>query len=80
MIGNTLGKTFLTSVVGNYWSTSGLRVNLYSVKGRLIIFPLFLLEGNAILVMTPQAHCVGYFVCIQKLDAVGPVDNKPSTN
>ena len=50
-----LGKTFLTSHVGNHWSTGGLRENSYSVKGGLKIFPLFLLKGNAILQMTPRA-------------------------
>ena len=53
-----LGRTFLTSLVGNHWATGGLRVNLYPVKGGLIIFPLFLLEENAILSMTPKADCV----------------------
>ena len=52
-----LGKTFLTSLVGNHWATGGLLVNSSSVKGGLIIFPLFLLEGNAILPMTPKADC-----------------------
>ena len=51
-----LEKTFLTSQVGNRWSTGGLWVNSYSLKGGLIIFPLFLLEGNAILQMTPMAE------------------------
>ena len=55
---NILGKTFLTSLVGNHWATGRLRLNLSSVKGGLIIFPLLLLEGNAILPMTPKAHCV----------------------
>ena len=52
-----LGKIFLTSLVGNHWATGGLRVNSSSVKGGLIIFPLFLLEENAILPMTPRADC-----------------------
>ena len=55
---DNLGKTSLTSLVGNYWATDGLRVNSSLVKGELIIFPLFLLEGNAILPMTPKAGCV----------------------
>ena len=32
-------------------------VNLTSMKGGLLNFPLFLLEGNAILPMTPKAGC-----------------------
>ena len=50
-----LGKTFLTSLVGNHWATVGLRVNSSSVKGGPIIFPLFLLKGNSILLMTLKA-------------------------
>ena len=42
---DSLGKTFLTSPVGNHWVTDGLRVNSSPVKVGLIIFPLFLL-GN----------------------------------
>ena len=38
-------------------ATGGLRVNLSSVKGGLINFPLFLLEGIVILLMTPKADC-----------------------
>ena len=53
----SLGKTFLTSLVGNYWATDGLRVNSSPVKGEFIIFPLFLLEENAILPMTARADC-----------------------
>ena len=49
-----LGKTFLTSIAGNHWATGGLQVNSYSVKGGLILSPVFLLEGNAILPMTPK--------------------------
>ena len=56
-VSDRLGKIFLTSLVGYHWATGGLRVNQYSVKGGLIIFPLFLLEGNAILPMTPKADC-----------------------
>ena len=51
-----LGKTFLTSLVGNHWDTGGLWVNSSSVKGRFIIFSLFLLKGNAILPMTPKTN------------------------
>ena len=46
----------------HYWChcsviKGGLRVNSSSVKVGLINFPLFLLEGNAILPMTPKAGC-----------------------
>ena len=54
---DSLGKTSLTSLVGNYWATDGLRVNSSPVKGELIIFPLFLLEENTILPMTARADC-----------------------
>ena len=54
---DSLGKTFLTLLLGSLGATGGLWVNSSSVKGRLIIFPLFLLEGNAILPMTPKADC-----------------------
>ena len=52
-----LGHTFLTSLVGNQWATSGLRVNWCSVNGGLIMFPLFLLNGNTILPMIPVDTC-----------------------
>ena len=52
-----LGKTFLMSLLGNHRATGGLRVNSSSVKGGLISFQLFLLEGNTILTMTPKADC-----------------------
>ena len=48
-----LGKTFLTSLVGNYWATDGLRVNLTLDT----IFPLFLLKGNTILSITSKTDC-----------------------
>ena len=54
---DSLGKTFLTSLVGNHRATGGLWVNLPSVKGGLINFPLFLLEGITILPMTSKANC-----------------------
>ena len=57
----SLGKTSMKSLVGNYWATDGLWVNSSPVKGEFIIFPLFLLEENAILLMTGTADCVGYF-------------------
>ena len=41
---DSLVKTSLTSLVGNYWATDGLRVNSSPVKGEFIIFSLFLLE------------------------------------
>ena len=40
-----LGKTFLMSLLGNLSATGGLRVNSSSVKGGVISFSLFLLEG-----------------------------------
>ena len=59
-----LGKTFLKSLVGNHWATRGLLMNSSSVKGSIIIFPLFLFKGNAILTMTPKADCgVAMSVC-----------------
>ena len=39
------------------WVTGRLRVNSYSVKGGLMVFPLFLLEGDALLPMTHMADC-----------------------
>ena len=57
---DSLGKTFLTLLVGNLGATGGLRVNSSPVKGELIIFPLFLPEWNAILPMTAKAVCVRY--------------------
>ena len=46
----SLGSTVLKWQ--NHWATGGLHVNLTSLKGGPIIFPLFLLKGNAILAMT----------------------------
>ena len=54
---DSLGKTFLTSLVGNLWDTGKFLVNSYSGEGGLTRFPLVLLEGNAILLMTPKADC-----------------------
>ena len=54
---NSLSKTSLTSFVGNHLATSGLQVNLSTVKGGAISSPLFLLEENAILSMTAKAGC-----------------------
>ena len=55
----SLGKTFLSLVVDNLGATGGLWVNSTPVKVNLIILPLFLPEGNAILPMTAKAVC-GY--------------------
>ena len=52
-----LGKTFLTFLLGNLGATGGLRVNSSPVKVKLLIFPLFLPEGNAILPMTAKEAC-----------------------
>ena len=54
-----LGKTFLTFLLGNLGATGGLRVNSSPVKVKLIIFPLFLPERNAILPMTAKEACGG---------------------
>ena len=56
---NSLGKPFLRLLLGNLGATDGLRVNSSPVKVELIIFPLFLPEGNAILLMTAKAVCDG---------------------
>ena len=47
---DSLGNTFLGA-------TGGLRLNLSPVKVKLIIFPLFLPKGNAILPITPKEVC-----------------------
>ena len=54
---DSLGNSFLTLLVGNLGATGGLRVNSSPVTLKLIIFPLFLPEGNAILPMTSMAVC-----------------------
>ena len=54
---DSLGKTFL--LVHNLGATGGLRLNSSPVKVKLIIIPLFLPEGNAILPITPKAVCAG---------------------
>ena len=54
---DSLGTDLLSLSGGNQWATGGLRVNSTLVKGGLISFPLFLLEGNAILPKTPKAGC-----------------------
>ena len=56
----SLGNTFLTSLFGKHWATVGLRLSSSSVKEWLISNPLFLLEGNVILPITPSAGCEGY--------------------
>ena len=53
-----LGKTFLSLLVDILGATGGLRVNSSLVKVKLIIFPLFVPKGNAILPITPKAVCV----------------------
>ena len=55
---NSLEKIFLSLLVDNLGATGGLRVNSSSVKVKLLIFPLFLSEGKAILPMTSYAVCV----------------------
>ena len=57
---NSLGTTFMSFLVDNLGATGGLRVNFSPVKVKLIIFPLFLPEGNAILPITPEAVCGRY--------------------
>ena len=52
-----LGKTFLLLLVDNLGATGGLRVNSSPVRVKLIIFPLFLPKGNAILSMTAMEVC-----------------------
>ena len=47
----------LTSLVGYYWATDKLGVNSSRVKGELVIFPLILLEENAILPIIARADC-----------------------
>ena len=54
---NSLGNKFLSLLVDNLGATGKLRVNSSPVKVKLIIFPLFLPEGNAILPITPKAVC-----------------------
>ena len=54
---DSLGKTFLLLLVHNLGATGGLQLNLSPVKVKLIIFPLFLSEGNAILPITPKEVC-----------------------
>ena len=54
---DSLGKTFLTLLLGNLGATGGLRMNSSPVKVKLVIFPLFLPEGNAILPMIARAVC-----------------------
>ena len=58
---NSLGKTFLSLLVDNLGATAILRLNSSAVKVKLIIFPLFLPEGNPILPITPKAVC-GSFI------------------
>ena len=60
---DSLGKTFLTSLVSNLWATGGFRMNSYSGE---VSFPVLLLEGNAILPMTPRADCGGGILLLWK--------------
>ena len=46
----------LSSGGRNHWATGGLQVNLTSLKAGPIIFSLFLLEENAILLMTSKGR------------------------
>ena len=55
-----LGKTFLSLLVNNLGATGGLWLNSSPVNVKLIIFPLFLPEGNAIFPITTKAVCVAY--------------------
>ena len=54
---DSLAKTFLLLLVDNLGATGKLRSNSSPVKVKLIIYPLFLPEGNAILPITPMAVC-----------------------
>ena len=53
-----LGTVWLSLSGGNHWATGVFQLSSTSMKGGLISFPLFLVEGNAILPMTPRAGCV----------------------
>ena len=68
---DSLGKTFLTPLVGNLWSTGGFWVN--SGEGGLIS-SLFSLEGNAILPMKPQADFAA--LCLTKFFKSQNLKNK----
>ena len=61
-----LGKTFLPLLGDNLGATGGLRLNSSPVKVKLIIFPLFLPKGNAILPITPKAVCGGGHCLVDK--------------
>ena len=54
---DSLGKIFLLLLLDKLVATGRLRVNSSPVKVKLIIFPLFLPEGNAILPMTAKTVC-----------------------
>ena len=56
---DSLRKTFLSLLVDNLGATGGHRLNSSLVAVELIIFPLFLPKGNAILPITPKAVCAG---------------------
>ena len=53
-------KTFLSLLVDNLGASGGLCLNSSPVNVKLIIFPLFLPKGNAILPITPKAVCESY--------------------
>ena len=54
---DSLGKTSLMSLVGDYWATDRLWVKLSPVQGEFMIFSLFLLKENPILPRTARADC-----------------------
>ena len=54
---DSLGRTFLLLLVDNLGATGGIRLNSSPLKVKLVIFPLFPPEGNAILPITPKAVC-----------------------
>ena len=55
---NSLRTDQLSSFGRDPLATGGLRVNSYSGEGGFISFSLLMLEGIAILPMTPKARCV----------------------
>ena len=61
-VSDSLGKTYLMLLLGNLGATGGLRVNLSPVKVELVIFPLFLPVGCAILPMTAMEVCDTIYV------------------
>ena len=55
---DSLKKTFLSLLVNNLGATGGLRLNSSPKKVKLIIFPMFLPKGNAILPITPTQSVI----------------------